>query len=66
MRVCDDPYHIEITIVSSHTLPSREKKGLVDIEHFLGVAHSAVLISDVPIEMLPCDMMRNNVAIVLI
>ena len=38
----------------------REEKGLVYIEHFLGLADSAVLISDVPIRTLPCDMLSNN------
>ena len=37
---------------------SHKEKGLVDIKHFLGLADSVVLISDVPIRMLPCDMLH--------
>ena len=40
--------------------PLARKKGLVYIEHFLGLADTAVLISDVPIRTLTCDMLRNN------
>ena len=35
----------------------RREKGLVDFEHFLGLA---VLISGVPIRTFPCDRLHNN------
>ena len=48
-----------IVLVSSPDPTLSRGKGSC-IEHFHGLADSAVLISDVPIRTLPCDTLRNN------